>query len=731
MAIDGNLLSDNAESVETDASAWQAASNATALARGTGGTRGSHCLTFKSVAAGDALVSTVSKVDVVAGAEYWACASVFPPAAGDKSLIGIRWYTSTGTLISTSTGPLTTAPAATWHQVAVIGVAPANAATADIVVRVTATAASQSWYTDRHYLGRTAKTPGNLLSFAAESVEADITGWYTQSGWNSTLSVATSSYTWFQALRVTASAAGATYSRSTETPAVVEGEEYVGYCYVTPSAAGVPFRIAILWRSQDGSSLATSWAEWTPSTGGWTRCVVVATAPPGAVSARLTINPIATAAGQSWVCDRMVLAPTSELLTDGNLLSYNASSFEQDLSAWTVTGGTATQTTEQILAGAYAMKMTATGGTLTASTVVPVSTLTDTNYEFVPCSLQLVEAQYRTQIEWLDENGGALRTRWQTWGGRTTGWLGSSMGDLAPSAAVAARLSFIVPDAAPGDVWYLDRIHWGVGGLTAEAEPTPDGSGVSITVRGLTAGGPSWLWSLMRLSESQVAQPVRGWTGDLVDQPITGDIAVATDYECPLGVPVQWRVSVRNSAGAGAWSFTSDPVTLPAESTDIWLKDPGLPQRSARVTVAPPLPTWRTTARQGVSQVRGRRLPVVISDVRGGRTGDLTVVTETAAERSALDWVLEAGSVLLLQWPPHWGEEDIYVSVGDVSAAPVADFAEFHDRTWTLPLTEVERPIGGVTGSATRTWQTVADAGSSWADVLAGKTTWLDIYTGA
>lgn len=73
----------------------------------------------------------------------------------------------------------------------------------------------------------------------------------------------------------------------------------------------------------------------------------------------------------------------------------------------------------------------------------------------------------------------------------------------------------------------------------------------------------------------------------------------------------------------------------------------------------------------------------------------------------------------------------MYVSVGDVSAAPVADHAAFHDRTWVLPLTEVDRPIGGVTGSATRTWQLVKDAGPTWADVLSGKTSWLDIYTGA
>jgi hypothetical protein len=120
----------------------------------------------------------------------------------------------------------------------------------------------------------------------------------------------------------------------------------------------------------------------------------------------------------------------------------------------------------------------------------------------------------------------------------------------------------------------------------------------------------------------------------------------------------------------------------------------------------------------------------VISDVRGSKTGDLTVITETAADRDALWWVLDSGSVLLLQWPPGWGEDDIYVSVGTVQAAPLVDYAAFQDRAFVLPLTEVDRPIGGVTGSADRTWQTVKSESATWADVLAGAESWLDVYTG-
>ncbi|MYR43069.1 hypothetical protein [Streptomyces sp. SID5910] len=729
MAIIGNLLPENAESVETDASAWSALVNATGLARGNGGTAGSFCLLFKSASTGDCQVGLATRVAVTAGAEYWGCASIFPPAAGAQSRLEIRWYNSGGTLISTTQGPLITAPSATWHQVAATGVAPAGTATALVVLRVTATATNQSWFADRAYLGVPLLSTGNLLPYNTESVEIDASGWGAQT--NAALSISPSSYTWYQALRITANASGSVLVQSQATPAVTPGAEYVGSCNVTPAQAGTTFRVAIQWRAADGSTVSTSTAPWTPATGGWTRCNVVAVAPPGAASARLQISPTATASGQSWVCDRLVLAPTSTLVLPGNLLPYSTASMEQDISGWTVTGATASQSSAQAINGDYALRLVGTGGAITATVTSPVPVVAGVGYQFRPISRQADTRVYRTQVEWLNSNGDPVRTRWQAWGGRPDAWLVSAMGDLAPDEAVSARLSFIIPDASAGDVWYLDSVAFSEGGLTAKAAAA-GGGGAAVTVRGLATGGPTWTWSLTRIVGGQAAQPVRGWAGDLTAQTITGDSAVITDYETPLGVPVQWRIRIEAPSGSvGSYSYTSDPITLDADPTSVWLKDPGLPQRSCRVTVGTPMPTWKQDARQSVSTVRGRRLPIVISDARGGRTGDLTVITETVDEVAALDWVLSSGSVLLLQWPPGWGENDMYVSVGDVSAAPIVDFAEFRDRTWVLPLTEVDRPIGGVTGSADRTWQDVKDDGTTWAEALAGASTWLDVYTGA
>ncbi|MER7922176.1 hypothetical protein ABTY96_03395 [Streptomyces sp. NPDC096057] len=730
MAITGNLLSANAESIETDASAWSALVNAGTLAQASGGTLGAKSLSFKATAAGDAQIGLAARVAVTANTEYWSCASIFPPASGAQAFLEVRWYTSGGTLISTTAGPTISAPSATWFQIAAVGTAPATAATALVVLRVTATAAAQTWYTDRIFLGATTRSTGNLLSWNTETIEIDRSGWSADT--NAALSISAASYTWYQSMLITSSAAGACLVRSVaaDAPTVTPGVEYAAQVQVSPGVSALTFAIQIRWRDASGTEIGTSSASFTPTSGQWTRCTVAATAPVGAVTARVALAPTATAAGQQWVVDRMVLAPTSALMTAGNLLPYNVSDIEQNASGWTITGGTSVQTTEQVLGGAYALKVTSTGGDLVATLTVPVAAVPGYGYQFAPCVFHAVNRTYQTRIEWLNSAGVAVRTRWQSWSGTINVWQVGTMGDLAPAGAVSARLSLIIPGTSAGEVWYLDRVEWKLGGLTVSALPVA-GGGAAITVRGLTTGGPTWLWSLERIISGQASQPVRGWTGDLTSQTIAGDIAVATDYEAPLGVTVQWRATVKNPSGSGIFLYTSDPLTLDAETTDVWLKDPGNPARSTRVTVATPMPTWTTDARQGVNKVVGRGLPVVISDVRSGKTGDLTVVTETDADRQALSWVLETGNVLLLQWPPGWGEDDIYVSVGGVQLAPVVDYAEFHDRTWVLPLTQVDRPIGGVVGSADRTWQTVKDGNATWADVLAGASSWLDVYTGA
>lgn len=730
MAIIGNLLPANAESVETDASAWAAVLNATGLARASGGTLGNFSMVFKPTAIGDCQVGLAARVTVTPGTSYLAFSSVWSAVAGGLSRIEVRWYNAGGTLISTTQGPQMTAASPSWNQVGAIGTAPALTATANVVIRVQGTVAAQSWFLDRAFLGVTPSvTVGNLLDWETQDFEVDASKWTVTS--NATFGLQGVAAFNYQAGRITSVASGDAVVQSVATPAVTPGVEYMAYIYASGSTVGASGRIQIQWRDAGGLTISTSTATWaTPSTS-WTRMTVIDPAPVGAVTARLLVTGVATAAAQFWGIDRAIFLPTSAVGLSGNLLPYNTADIEQTATPWTTTGGTGVQSTEQVLNGAYSLKLVGDGVTdLTTSTTVTGIT-PGLGYKFTPAVRRPIGAtsDMRTRIDWLNGAGDVIRSRWQTWNSVGDTWAAFPTGDLAPANAVSARISVIVLGSVAGTIWYLDRTFFGIGGLTVQAVPAP-GGGAAITIRGLTTGGPTWTWSLTRVVAGQPEQPVRGWTGDLTDQPTVGDVAVVTDYEAPLGVATSWYVRTTNPVPPGSISYGSDPLTLDAEELSVWLKDPGLPARSVRAVVSTPLPTWTRAARQGVNVVRGRTRPVVISDVRTSRTGSLTLVTETDADLDALWWVLDTGGPLLVQWPPGWGQRDMYVSVGDVSEAPIVDPASFTDRVWVLPLTEVDRPVGGMAGSADRTWQTVNDAGDTWTDALAGFTTWLDVYTG-
>ncbi|MFG3014307.1 hypothetical protein ACGFZB_28590 [Streptomyces cinerochromogenes] len=736
MSVPTNLLSANAEGVETDISPWNAGSNTT-LQWSTRFYTGSHSLGMTAVATGTVTATLANRVAVTAGVTYQAYAyfAAVTAGAGRTATVRIDWYSASvgGTAISSSSGSVALDATTAWNTPPpqVTAQAPSGAQYASLTVTVSGVSAGQQMCADRFTLGLPFKSAVNLLPYTASSVETDATEWTAEANTALSRTQPTAREGWYS-LVLTSSAAGQMGATSVAVP-VTPGTNYMGQAYAQSGSGSI--RLNLRWYDSTGALISTTTGpSWALSSSAWTTCNTGGTAPAGAATARLVLAPTATAAGQTWTCDIMAVHDLTTVYPADNLIPFLASDFEAGIDpGWAVTGGTASLSTASVYYNTYSMAVVADGGDLSISLTTPVTgpIVAGQSYQLkAPLSVPSGGLPFATKIEWLDSTGSPLRTRWQTWTpGTGSGWYIGPMGDIAPAGAVSVRVAVTYSGLAAGTTVYIDRVQLIPGGLTVAAVPA-GGGGVALTVNGLTTVSPTWTWSLVRLDSSGKSAPVRGWTGDLTNQTITGDNAVVTDYETPLGVPVVWRLTVKDPGGVGWQSYTSDPVTLDAPTTDVWLKDPGLPARSVQLTVATPMPTWSRSARQGVNQVRGRQLPVIISDVRSGKTGTLTVVTETDDERAALDWVLSSGNTLLLQWPPGWGEEDIYVSVGDVQLSPVVDYAEFHDRTWSLPLTQVDRPIGGVTGSADRTWQTVKDAGASWLDALAGAESWLDVYTG-
>ena len=168
------------------------------------------------------------------------------------------------------------------------------------------------------------------------------------------------------------------------------------------------------------------------------------------------------------------------------------------------------------------------------------------------------------------------------------------------------------------------------------------------------------------------------------------------DYEAANGVATYYRArALHGYSGiyaASAWTTANATWS----SASWWIKHPNQPALNLAV-VPYGLDTITRGVRQGVFEVAGRSLPVVVSDsVRSGATGTVTFLLESGADRDALAALLDTCDTLLLQGrdADYW--DDRYVRFGEHSSARVADKAYVADTVETLPWTEVDSPAGVV-----------------------------------
>lgn len=157
----------------------------------------------------------------------------------------------------------------------------------------------------------------------------------------------------------------------------------------------------------------------------------------------------------------------------------------------------------------------------------------------------------------------------------------------------------------------------------------------------------------------------------------------------------------------------------------VWLKDIGRPYLNRAVTVVAPEdnPVTRA-ARDGVFDVVGRSLPVVVTDVRGARQWQMLLRTATADEASTIDLILSTGDVMFVHTPTGCQVIGGYVRIGATSQT----WHPLHPEQsyFTLPLTAAAAPGPDVVGS-TGTWQTVLNTYATWSAVLAANPTWASL----
>lgn len=741
MPIPGNFLSATTEMVDPNTSGWTAKLNCS-LTKGTGGRNGDGCLVVKSIVAGEVQARTVSSYPVVPATTY----QTFADAAGAvPERIGIRWLNASGTEISITWSLTTMAASSSWHRVGVAGVAPPAAAQAQVLLSSTPAAGLVNHYWENVFFGLPIRVLGNLFAFTTESTEVDASGWVSEV--NASTSRQVPAVTWAvnnytaggHTLAVTATAAGNTGAEAIDRPAVTPGVDYLAYAYLQPPTLASTAWIELRFYDVNGNQIAAQRSTLVPPGTGMYRQRASMIAPGTAATCSVAAGLDGASAGQILRLETVVVraAPQAQA---GTILTYSASSFEQSgSSTWEVASGLATAARSTpwgavFFDGAYSLEVT--------SPTATISVLRSGRF----LAPNVAGQNWRAQIlvrggagSWASIN---VRIRWYDADDVDLGATGGSSyalpesgtwyvmpGDaVAPPGATQAAIEVTVTASSPDSVLSIDwAALWQVLPLTA-VQAVDDRAYVQLTLRELPL---DFLITVHREGPDGGRTLVRGASGLIDQQPITSNLMVIEDHEAPLGVPVRYRITMYDPASGATSTRSSSLVTLTHTDTDeCWVKDPGRPYRNMKVVVRSP-PEWDRPIQQTVHRVRGRRAPVIRSDVRGSLEGDLVVMTRSDGERAALHQLLDSGDVLLWQAAPGMGVTDMYVSIGTVPEGRIPGPASEPWRTWTLPLIEVDMPTTvGVGGSAGRTWQDVlteygtwqalADSGLTWEQVLLG-----------
>lgn len=215
---------------------------------------------------------------------------------------------------------------------------------------------------------------------------------------------------------------------------------------------------------------------------------------------------------------------------------------------------------------------------------------------------------------------------------------------------------------------------------------------------------PDWHWTgAEHASASELGEwlAVRNNTSDsaiVLASSASIPFVVVRDYEASNGVLARYRARALHDYGSGSYAASGwAKATAMWESTQWWLKHPVRPGLNVPVELFSYANVERA-ARRGVLQPLGARLPIAISDTRGGAAGTITIQARTVAEQDALDALLATDAVLLLQGPAEHGEPDRYVSLGDASTVRVIDNGRFALKRTTVPWVEVDVPLGAQVG---------------------------------
>jgi len=227
---------------------------------------------------------------------------------------------------------------------------------------------------------------------------------------------------------------------------------------------------------------------------------------------------------------------------------------------------------------------------------------------------------------------------------------------------------------------------------TLDLTYAPDHGYVRFAVTGVPVNN-----TVMRVSTTGHLEPIPGFTDDTW---ISGGAGFGEDYRPGIGEIETYVVAPIGSTIDDA-SYVRASIAIPGNQA--WLRDVRSPVLSSNVVV---VSTGDETlpAYQNIYDISGRRLPLVVHDIREGRRGEVTLLAPDRDNRSAIEALLATGNPLLLTMCSDLLWTPCMMAVG------AATFTRFGYRdAWLLRLTyvEVDDPLVSPVRIQTPTYQDI------------------------
>ncbi len=254
-----------------------------------------------------------------------------------------------------------------------------------------------------------------------------------------------------------------------------------------------------------------------------------------------------------------------------------------------------------------------------------------------------------------------------------------------------------------------------LGGASAYIVATPNNTTASIGLSVNNISGYT-MFTIYRVSGG-VRTPLRTATSVLTGGALSGSF---TDNEAPLGVSLTYVLNADGSDVA-----TSNVVSLTYLPSTFWLKDPTSPNLNIQTAVVSMDDVTRPARVLAKADVLGRATPIVITDVRGSRTGGMTLLTTDSPGQTNLVNLFADGGVLFFQAPPNYGFPDMYF-IGEDLKEHWGGIASNYAHLWSFTFTEVAAPASTTNVAALNTWAQVVNFGT-WQNVVNKRTTWQDL----